>query len=41
MKFEEDVPSVSRVITSDDVFEFVLNVRMLNDGIDTKREDLL
>lgn len=31
----------SAVITSDDVFDRVLDIRRLNDGIDNKREDLL
>ena len=31
----------SAVITSDDVFDRVLDIRRLNDGIDSKREDLL
>ena len=31
----------SSVITSDDVFERVLDIRRINDGIDSKREDLL
>lgn len=30
----------SRIITSDDVFDFMLNLRKLNEGIDDKREDL-
>jgi len=29
-----------KVITSDDVFDYMLNVRALNEGIDLKREDL-
>lgn len=35
-----DIPSHSRTITSDDVFDYMLNVRMMNEGIDTKRENL-
>lgn len=31
----------SRVITSDDVFDRVLDIRRVNNGIDSKREDLL
>lgn len=34
------LPGNSRVITSDDVFDFMLNLRSLNDGISRKREDL-
>ncbi len=30
----------SRIITSDDVFDFMLNLRTINDGIHQKREDL-
>ena len=37
---EQDIPEESRIITSDDVFDFMLNLRKINDGIDTKREDL-
>jgi predicted ATPase len=34
------IPAKSRIITSDDVFDFVLNLRCLNDGISNKREEL-
>ena len=34
------VPRDSRIITSDDVFDFMLNLRSLNEGIDRKRECL-
>ena len=34
------LPRDSRMITSDDVFDFMLNLRALNDGIDVKREEL-
>lgn len=30
-----------RIITSDDVFDYLLNIRCLNENIDSKREDLL
>lgn len=33
-------PEDCRVITSDDVFDFMLNLRTINDGIDMKREEL-
>lgn len=36
----ERAPGKSRIITSDDVFDFVLNLRYLNDGISVKREEL-
>ncbi len=35
---EQPVPKGSRIITSDDVFDFMLNLRSLNEGIDRKRE---
>lgn len=35
-----DIPPDSSLITSDDVFDFMLNLRHLNDGIDHKRDDL-
>ena len=35
-----EIPTHSRTITSDDVFDYMLNVRMMNEGIDTKREEL-
>ena len=35
------IPADSRIITSDDVFDFMLNVRHLNEGVDRRREDLL
>lgn len=34
------IPADSRIITSDDVFDFVLNLRCLNDGINGRREEL-
>ncbi|MDO4332767.1 MAG: AAA family ATPase [Eubacteriales bacterium] len=34
------IPKESCIITSDDVFDFMLDLRALNDGIDEKREDL-
>ncbi len=40
MHFEADIPENSRIITSDDVFDYMLNVRNLNEGIDQKREKL-
>lgn len=35
-----NIPENSRIITSDDVFDYMLNVRTLNEGIDQKREDI-
>jgi predicted ATPase len=37
---EQRIPRYSRIITSDDVFDFMLNLRSLNEGIDRRREDL-
>ncbi|MBQ2405216.1 MAG: AAA family ATPase [Lachnospiraceae bacterium] len=34
------IPEQSRMITSDDVFDFMLNLRCINNGIDAKREEL-
>lgn len=38
---ERKIPAGSRIITSDDVFDFMLNLRSLNEGVDRKREELL
>ena len=35
-----EIPERSRVITSDDVFDFMLNFRAANAGVDEKREEL-
>lgn len=35
-----DIPKQSRIITSDDVFDFMLNLRSINNGINQKREEL-
>ncbi|MCM1386175.1 MAG: AAA family ATPase [Bacillus sp. (in: Bacteria)] len=35
------MPRGSRIITSDDVFDFMLNLRSMNEGIDGRREELL
>lgn len=40
MNAEEEIPQNSRIITSDDVFDYMLNIRSLNEGIDLKREEL-
>ena len=34
------IPKDSRIVTSDDVFDFMLNLRSINEGIDRKREEL-
>lgn len=38
--FKRNIPKNSRIITSDDVFDYMLNIRNLNEGIDEKREDI-
>ena len=35
-----EVPPNSQILTSDDVFDYVLNIRYLNDGIDVRRTEL-
>ena len=40
MERRSSLPENSRIITSDDVFDYMLNIRHLNDGIDNKREQL-
>lgn len=40
MELETDIPENSRIVTSDDVFDYMLNIRNLNEGIDQKREEL-
>lgn len=40
MQLEEDIPQKSRIVTSDDVFDYMLNIRSLNEGIDRKKEML-
>ncbi len=40
LSFSEEIPAESQIIVSDDVFDYMLNIRMLNQGIDLKREQL-
>ena len=40
VSLEEPVPAESRIITSDDVFDMMLDIRSINEGIDRKREKL-
>ena len=40
MQLKADIPENSRIITSDDVFDYILNIRNLNEGIDQKREEI-
>lgn len=39
-ELENAITDNSRIITSDDVFDFMLNLRTINEGINQKREDL-
>jgi predicted ATPase len=36
----DQIPEKSRIITSDDVFDYMLNIRNINEGIDQRREDI-
>ena len=38
--YGKQVPDNSQILTSDDVFDYVLNMRHLNDGLDVRREEL-
>ena len=40
VELEQELTESSRIITSDDVFDYMLNVRNMNQGIDGKREEL-
>ncbi|MEG0318621.1 MAG: ATP-binding cassette domain-containing protein, partial [Niameybacter sp.] len=40
MELVETIPEHSRIITSDDVFDYMLNIRTVNEGVDYKREAL-
>lgn len=40
MYIEEEIPERSRIITSDDVFDYMLNVRNINEGIDVRRDEV-
>lgn len=39
-EMRQPLTETSRVITSDDVFDYMLNLRAMNEGIDEKREEL-
>lgn len=39
-KEKKQIPETSRIITIEDVFDFMLNLRSINEGIDRKREEL-
>ena len=40
-QLDKRIPKGSKIITSDGVFEKVLDIRRINDGIDSKRTDLI
>ncbi|MBU5424930.1 AAA family ATPase [Tissierella pigra] len=40
MEIRTEISEKSRIITSDDVFDYMFNIRNLNEGIDQKREEL-
>jgi predicted ATPase len=40
VEIAEEIPENSRIITSDDVFDYMLNIRSLNEGIDRKKDAL-
>lgn len=40
VELEQKVPKNSCIVTSDDVFDYMLNIRSLNEGIDLRREEL-
>ncbi|GAB6085152.1 AAA family ATPase [Alkaliphilus crotonatoxidans] len=40
MELVKELPESSRIITSDDVFDYMLNIRHMNEGVDHKRETL-
>ncbi len=40
-QLDRSIPKESKIITSDGVFEKVLDIRRINDGIDSKRADLI
>ncbi|WP_373598663.1 AAA family ATPase [Paraclostridium bifermentans] len=40
MELAEEIPEKSKIITSDDVFDYMLNIRNINEGIDQKRSEL-
>ncbi len=40
MYLEDEIPEKSRIITSDDVFDYMLNIRNINEGIDQKRDEV-
>lgn len=39
--FSGKIPNKSKIIASDDVFDFMINLRFINEGVDNERESLL
>lgn len=39
-RLEDEIPRCSEIVTSDDVFDYALNIRHMNLGIDQKRTDM-
>jgi len=39
-EFVDEAPEEARIITSDDVFDYMLNIRNLNEGLDGRREEI-
>ena len=37
---DEEIPASSRIVTSDDVFDFMLDLRAINQGVENKRSEL-
>ncbi|HLR10069.1 MAG TPA: AAA family ATPase [Sporosarcina sp.] len=40
IQLKQAIPKNSRIITSDDVFDYLLNIRHLNEGIDERRKQI-
>ena len=40
-EIQKEIPDESRIITSDDVFDFMLNLRAINEGVDTRRVEIM
>lgn len=40
LTFGRSLPKGSRIITSDDVFDYLLDIRQINEGVDHRREEL-
>lgn len=40
VNLEQKIPDSSKIITSDDVFDYMLNIRSMNEKIDAKRDEI-